>query len=255
MKEMATLVFLFLFPLPDMDMKARKKLFKKVHGKEIYMTVAYSKGHPILPPRLQQSITSDRSSLVHCSPNGHINPYDHYHFQNSPRTGRGYGVSRGSARFINRNNITGPEIAFYPSPGKRCYQSYDNFSYRSRSYSRSHSQMQCVNKESQYGFSPENGAEPQGVEETMAFYEIEEGDDANFPALPNRGNSAPIVPAPAGFWVTKRTSNSIPPNKPGLNNSEEEVEEPTDTGKDKHRIAIELVLRFVYHFTVLYSPF
>ncbi|ETE63247.1 UDP-N-acetylglucosamine transferase subunit ALG13-like protein, partial [Ophiophagus hannah] len=173
--------------IPDMDMKTRKKLFKKVHGKEVYMTVAYSRGHPILPPRLQQSIMSDRSSLVHCSANGHINPYDHYHFQNSQRTGRGYGMSRGSARFINRNNFTGPEIAFYPSPGKRCYQSYDNFSYRSRSYSRSRRQMQCVNKECQYGFSPENGAEPQGVEETMTFYEIEEGDDANFPALPNRG--------------------------------------------------------------------
>ncbi|KAL7979960.1 hypothetical protein Chor_004429, partial [Crotalus horridus] len=162
--------------IPDMDIKTRKKLFKKVHGKEVYMTVAYSRGHPILPPRLQHS-----SPMVHCSPNGHINPYDHYHFQ---RTGRGYGTSRGSARFINRNNITGPEIAFYPSPGKRCYQSYDNFSYRSRSYSRSRRQMQCVNKECQYGFSPENGEEPRDVEETITFYEIEEGDDANFPALP-----------------------------------------------------------------------
>lgn len=44
--------------------------------------------------------------------------------------------------------------------------------------------MQCVNKECQYGFSSENGEEPPGVEETMTFYEIEEGDDANFPALP-----------------------------------------------------------------------
>ncbi|XP_015674114.1 putative bifunctional UDP-N-acetylglucosamine transferase and deubiquitinase ALG13 [Protobothrops mucrosquamatus] len=184
--------------IPDMDIKTRKKLFKKVHGKEVY---------------------------------GHVNPYDHYHFQNSQRTGRGYGTSRGSARFINRNNITGPEIAFYPSPGKRCYQSYDNFSYRSRSYSRSRRQMQCVNKECQYGFSPENGEEPRGVEETITFYEIEEGDDANFPALPKRGNPSPIVPAPAGFWVTRRASNSVPPNKPGLNNSEEEVEEPTDNGE------------------------
>ncbi|XP_058010621.1 putative bifunctional UDP-N-acetylglucosamine transferase and deubiquitinase ALG13 [Ahaetulla prasina] len=226
--------------IPDMDMKTRKKLFKKVHGKEVYMTVAYSRGHPVLPPRLQHSIATDRSSSVHCSPNEHINPYDHYHFQNSQRTGRGYGMSRGSARFINKNNITGPEIAFYPSPGKRCYQSYDNFSYRSRSYSRSRRQMQCVNKECQYGFSPENGEESPGVEETMTFYEIEEGDDANFPALPTRGNPTPIVPAPAGFWVTRSTSNSIPPNKPGLNNSEEVVEEPTDTGE--------------YHEDYLYTP-
>ncbi|XP_032084419.1 putative bifunctional UDP-N-acetylglucosamine transferase and deubiquitinase ALG13 [Thamnophis elegans] len=230
------------------DMKTRKKLFKKVHGKEVYMTVAYSRGHPVLPPRLQHTMASDRSSLVHCSPNGHINPYDHYNFQNSQRTGRGYGMSRGSARFINRNNVTGQEIAFYPNPGKRCYQSYDNFSYRSRSYSRSRRQMQCVNKECQYGFSPENGEEPRGVEETMTFYEIEEGDDANFPPLPNRGNPAPIVPAPAGFWVTRRTSNAIPPNKPGLNNSEVVVEEPTDT------VHLPSDFQGEYHEDYLYTP-
>ncbi|XP_013913435.1 PREDICTED: putative bifunctional UDP-N-acetylglucosamine transferase and deubiquitinase ALG13 [Thamnophis sirtalis] len=234
--------------IPDIDMKTRKKLFKKVHGKEVYMTVAYSRGHPVLPPRLQHTMASDRSSLVHCSPNGHINPYDHYNFQNSQRTGRGYGMSRGSARFINRNNVTGQEIAFYPSPGKRCYQSYDNFSYRSRSYSRSRRQMQCVNKECQYGFSPENGEEPRGVEETMTFYEIEEGDDANFPPLPNRGNPAPIVPAPAGFWVTRRTSNAIPPNKPGLNNSEVVVEEPTDT------VHLPSDFQGEYHEDYLYTP-
>lgn len=44
--------------------------------------------------------------------------------------------------------------------------------------------MQCVNKECQYGFVPENGEEPQGSEETITFYEIEEGDESAFPALP-----------------------------------------------------------------------
>lgn len=44
--------------------------------------------------------------------------------------------------------------------------------------------MQCVNKECQYGFVPDNGEEPQGLEETITFYEIEEGDDTTFPALP-----------------------------------------------------------------------
>lgn len=42
--------------------------------------------------------------------------------------------------------------------------------------------MQCVNKECQYGFVPENGEEPQGSEE-ITFYEIEEGDETSFPAL------------------------------------------------------------------------
>ncbi|XP_067327814.1 UDP-N-acetylglucosamine transferase subunit ALG13 [Anolis sagrei] len=218
--------------LPDMDIKSRKKLFKKVRGKEVYMTVAYSRGHAVLPPRLQHGLSSGRSSPVHCSQNGgHISPYEHYQPPNCQRSGRGYGMSRGSARFINRNNIVGPEMAFYPTAGKRCYQSYDNFSYRSRSYSRSRRQMQCVNKECQYGFSPENGEEPQGLEETITFYEIEEGDDTTFPALPNQGNPAPIVPASTGFWVARRAPSPIPPNKQGLNSSEEEVEEPSDNGE------------------------
>uniref|UniRef100_A0A8B9Q2A6 N-acetylglucosaminyldiphosphodolichol N-acetylglucosaminyltransferase n=1 Tax=Apteryx owenii TaxID=8824 RepID=A0A8B9Q2A6_APTOW len=170
----------------EMDMKTRKRLLKKVRGKEVFMTVAYSRGQPVLPPRLQHGVPSGRSSPVHCSQGGgNMAPYEPYHPQNPPqRHGRGFGMPRGSARFINRHNMVGPQIAFYPSPGKRCYQSYDNFSYRSRSYSRSRRQMQCMNKECQYGFVPENGEEPQGSEETITFYEIEEGDETAFPALP-----------------------------------------------------------------------
>ncbi|XP_053130078.1 putative bifunctional UDP-N-acetylglucosamine transferase and deubiquitinase ALG13 [Hemicordylus capensis] len=219
--------------ISDLDIKSRKKLFKKVRGKEVYMTVAYSRGQPALPPRLQHGIPSGRSSPMPCSQSGgHIGPYEHYHPHNSQRPGRGYGMPRGAARFINRNSMVGPEMAFYPSPGRRCYQSYDNFSYRSRSYSRSRRQMQCVNKECQYGFVPENGEEPQGLEETITFYEIEEGDDASFTALPNQGNPAPIVPAAAGFWVARRGPSPIPTNnKQALNSSEEEVDEPSDNGE------------------------
>ncbi|KAJ7310200.1 hypothetical protein JRQ81_007093 [Phrynocephalus forsythii] len=227
--------------IADMDIKSRKKFFKKVRGKEVYMTVAYSRGHPALPPRLQHGLPSDRSSPVHCSQNGgHLGPYEHYHPQNTQRLGRGYGMSRGSGRFLNRNNIVGSEIAFYPPGGKRCYQSYDNFSYRSRSYSRSRRQMQCINQECQYGFSPETGEDPQGLEETITFYEIEEGDDTAFPPLPNQGSPAPIVSAPAGFWVATNGPSPIPPNKQGLNSSEEEVDEPSDNGE--------------YHEDYLYTP-
>ncbi|CAM2119967.1 unnamed protein product [Caretta caretta] len=217
----------------EMDMKSRKRLFKKVRGKEVYMTMAYSRGQPVLPPRLQHNVPSGRSSPINCSQScGNMASYDHYRPQNSPqRHGRGYGMPRGSARFINRNNMVGPQIAFYPGPGKRCYQSYDNFSYRSRSYSRSRRQMQCVNKECQYGFVPETGEEPQGLEETITFYEIEEGDEAAFPALPSQGSPAPIVPAPAGFWVARRGPSPIPPSKQTLNSSEEEVDEPSDNGE------------------------
>ncbi|XP_075018807.1 UDP-N-acetylglucosamine transferase subunit ALG13-like [Calonectris borealis] len=104
------------------------------------------------------------------------------------------------------------------------------------SYSRSRRQMQCVNKECQYGFVPENGEEPQGPEETITFYEIEGEDDTAFPTLPvsyeqgSRGSPAPIVHGPSGFWVARRGPNAVPPSKQTLNSSEEE-EEPSENGK------------------------
>uniref|UniRef100_A0A8C2U564 N-acetylglucosaminyldiphosphodolichol N-acetylglucosaminyltransferase n=1 Tax=Coturnix japonica TaxID=93934 RepID=A0A8C2U564_COTJA len=169
----------------EMDVKTRKRLLKKVRGKEVFMAMAYSRGQPVLPPRLQHGVPPGRSPPVHCSQGaGNMAPYGPYHPPNPPqRHNRGFGMTRGSARFINRHNMVGPQIAFYPSPGKRCYQNYDSFSCRSRSYSRSCRQMQCVNKECQYGFVPENGEEPQGSEETITFYEIEEGNETSFPAL------------------------------------------------------------------------
>lgn len=44
--------------------------------------------------------------------------------------------------------------------------------------------MHCVNKECQYSFAPENGQMPRGLEETITFYEIEEGDETAYPTLP-----------------------------------------------------------------------
>ncbi|XP_075291388.1 UDP-N-acetylglucosamine transferase subunit ALG13 [Opisthocomus hoazin] len=216
----------------EMDMKTRKRMLKKVRGKEVFMTVAYSRGQPVLPPRLQHSVPSGRSPPVHCSQGGgNMAPYEPCHPQNPPqRHNRGFGMPRGSARFINRHNMVGTQIAFYPSPGKRCYQSYESFSCRSCSYSRSRRQMQCVNKECQYGFVPGSGEEPQGPEETVTFYEIEGEDDTAFPTLPSQGSPAPIVHGPAGFWVARRGPHSVPPNKQTLNSSEEE-EEASENGK------------------------
>ncbi|KAK2528790.1 hypothetical protein Q9233_007073 [Columba guinea] len=215
----------------EMDMKTRKRMLKKVRGKEVFMTVTYTRGQPVLPPRLQHSVPSGRSP-VHCSQGGgNMAPYEHCHPQNPPQShNRGFGVPRGSARFINRHNMVGPQIALCPSPGKRCYQSYDNFSCRPCSYSRSRRQIQGVNKECQYGFVAGPGEEPQGPEETITFYEVEGEGDAAFPPLPSQGSPAPIVHGPAGFWVPRRGPNSVPSNKQTLNSSEEE-EETSENGK------------------------
>ncbi|KAM9537957.1 UDP-N-acetylglucosamine transferase subunit ALG13-like isoform 2-T2 [Guaruba guarouba] len=215
----------------EMDVKTWKKLPKKIRGKEVFMTVSYSRGQAVLPPRLQHSVPSGHSAPLHCSQGGgNMSPYDPYHPQNTPqRHNRGFGMSRGSARFINRHNMVGPQIAFYPSPGKRCYQSYDNFSCRSCSYSRSCRRMQCVNKECQYGFVPGNGEQPQGPDETITFYEIEGEDNTAFPTLPSQGSPGPIIHGTAGFLVARRGPNSDVPNKQILNSCEEE--EASENGK------------------------
>ncbi|XP_009995541.1 PREDICTED: putative bifunctional UDP-N-acetylglucosamine transferase and deubiquitinase ALG13 [Chaetura pelagica] len=211
----------------EMDIKTRKRLFKKVRGKDAIMSLAYSRGQPVLPPRMQHSVPLGRSRPVHCSQGGvNMAPYEPYHPQNAPqRHHRGFGMPRGSARFINRHNMVGPQIAFCPRPGKRCYQSYDNFSCRPCSYSRSRRQMQCVNKECQYGFVPGSGEEPQAPEEAINFYDIEEEEDTAFPALPSQGSPAPIVHGPTQFWVARRGPNSVPPNKQTSSEEEEETSE------------------------------
>uniref|UniRef100_A0A4X2M154 Uncharacterized protein n=1 Tax=Vombatus ursinus TaxID=29139 RepID=A0A4X2M154_VOMUR len=224
-------------PEMDLDVKGRKKMLKKVRGKEVFMTVAYSRGESMLPPRLQHSIHTGRTSPLRCplQNTGTMVTYEQFRPQQPPpqKHGRGYGIARGGTpRFMNRNNVVTPEVTFYPGPGKRCYQSYDNFSFRSRSYSRSRRQMHCVNKECQYGFPPETGAAPRGLEETITYYEIEEGDETAYPAIAPRNTPSPMVPpAASGFWVARQGHNPMASGKPAVTSSEEEVDEPSDSGE------------------------
>ncbi|KAM9324041.1 UDP-N-acetylglucosamine transferase subunit ALG13-like [Gastrophryne carolinensis] len=179
----------------DLDLKSQKRLFKKVSGK--------------------------RNTA-------NINSYEHFQPLQSPRRqSRGFGMPKSSPRYINRHTIMSPEIPFYHSPGKRCYQSFDNYTYRTRSYTRSRRQMPCVNKECQFGCVSDRDDDHGGLEDAITYYEIEEGDEAAFPTLPTQGS--PIVPA-TGFWVTRSSPSPIGPGKPNLNSSEEEIEEPSDNG-------------------------
>ncbi|XP_074063525.1 UDP-N-acetylglucosamine transferase subunit ALG13-like isoform X2 [Macrotis lagotis] len=221
----------------DLAVKGRKRMLKKVRGKEVFMTVAYSRGESMLPPRLQHSLHSGRTSPVLCpSPNtGAVVTYEQFPPQQPLplRHGRGYGIARGGTpRFLNRNDVVTPEVTFYPGSGKRYFPSYDNFSYRTRSYSRSRRQLQCVNKECQYGFSTEPGAAPGGMEETITYYEIEEGDEATYPALGHRNTPLSMgPPAGSGFWLTRQGPHSMAPGKAALTSSEEEVDDPSDSGE------------------------
>lgn len=88
--------FVFLKAMSEMDMKQRKKMFKKVRGKEVYMTMAYSRAEPLLPPRLQHSMHYGHGPPMHYSQTaGNVMSNEHFHPQHSSqRQGRGYGMPR-----------------------------------------------------------------------------------------------------------------------------------------------------------------
>lgn len=150
-----------------------------------------------------------------------LTSYEHFRPPQSPhRQSRSFGIPK--------HTIMSPEIPFYHSPGKRCYQSFDNYSYRTRSYTRSRRQMPCVNKECQFGYVPDRDEEQRSLEETITYYEIEEGDESPFPPLSNPGS--PMVATPT-FWVARSSPGPIGPVRQKLNSSEEDIEEPSDNGE------------------------
>ncbi|XP_041052120.1 putative bifunctional UDP-N-acetylglucosamine transferase and deubiquitinase ALG13 [Carcharodon carcharias] len=173
----------------DLDPKSRRRFIKKIRGKQVFMAFAYGRGQSVLPPRLQHNVPSGRSSSLPSPQSGNFAHYDQYRVPPpAQRTGR--------------NN-------YAPSS---CY-------------SRSRKPIQYVNKDCQFGYIPENEEEPRATEETVTFYEIEEGNEP-FPVVHDQSTSSPILPAPPGYWVTRRGS----PVSVGkqVNSSSEEADEPSD---------------------------
>ena len=78
-------------------MKQQKKMFRKVRGKEIYMSMAYSRGDTLPPPGLQHSVMHyGHDPVMHYSQTaGNVMANEHFHPQHSSqRQGRGYGMPR-----------------------------------------------------------------------------------------------------------------------------------------------------------------
>ncbi|XP_069895995.1 LOW QUALITY PROTEIN: UDP-N-acetylglucosamine transferase subunit ALG13 [Dipodomys merriami] len=204
--------------MSEMSIKQRKKIFKKGRGKEVHMNMAYGRGEPILPPRLHHGMHYGHGPpLQYSQMAGNVMSSEYFYPQHSSqRHGRGYGMFRDSSHFINRHNVPNPKVGFYPGPGKRCFQNYDNISYRSRSYRRGHRQMRCMNKECQYSFAP-GGQIPSGLQETVAYYEVAEGNETAYPTLPNHGGPPTMVPVTSGYCVTRQGHGS---GKQTLNSTE-----------------------------------
>ncbi|KFO24078.1 UDP-N-acetylglucosamine transferase subunit ALG13 like protein [Fukomys damarensis] len=153
--------------MPEMDMKQRKKMFKKFRGKEVYMPMAYNREDSLPSPRLQHSMHYGHDlPLPYSETAANVMCNEEFHPQySSHRQGRG-------------------------------------------SFRRSHRQMHCMNKECHYGLAPENEQMPSGLEETVTFYEVEEGDETAYPTLPNYGSPSMMVPATSGYCVGRRGHNS-----------------------------------------------
>ncbi|XP_067278887.1 putative bifunctional UDP-N-acetylglucosamine transferase and deubiquitinase ALG13 isoform X4 [Pseudorasbora parva] len=152
--------------------------------------------------------------------------YEHYRPHPPPRPPRGYGPPRSPARFLNRHHLIGPDMAYYPSPSKRCYQSFDNYSFRSR---RSRRQMHSLNKEC-LSCVPEPGEETQDMEGSITFYEIEETDESAFSPIPGQAVSSPMVPGATAYWVPRVPSPIPPSGKQPMTSSEEDLDERSNAG-------------------------
>uniref|UniRef100_A0A672T7S3 ubiquitinyl hydrolase 1 n=1 Tax=Sinocyclocheilus grahami TaxID=75366 RepID=A0A672T7S3_SINGR len=149
--------------------------------------------------------------------------YEHYRPHLSTRPPRGY-APPSSTRFLNRHHLIGPDIAYYPSPSKRCYQSFDNYSYRSR-----RRQMHALNKEC-LSCVPEPGAETQDIEGSITFYEIEETDENAFSPIPSQAVSSPMIPGATAYWVPRVPSPIPPSGKQPMTSSEEDPDERSNAG-------------------------
>ncbi|XP_041750349.2 putative bifunctional UDP-N-acetylglucosamine transferase and deubiquitinase ALG13 isoform X7 [Coregonus clupeaformis] len=209
----------------DSEVRGRRRFFKKPRGKEMLM-VSYNRSQPGLPPRFRPGpggIPPGHAPGMHDPPPppGTL-PYEHYHPHPPTRPPRGYGPPRSSARFLNRHHLIGPEAAYYPHPGKRCYQSFDNYSFRR--------QMHAINKECQFSYVPEAGEEARDMEGTITFYEIEEGDETTFPPLPGQAVANPMVPATPTYWVQRGASPIPMSGKQAMTSSEEDADERSNGG-------------------------
>ncbi|KAG5844088.1 hypothetical protein ANANG_G00157770 [Anguilla anguilla] len=210
----------------DAEIRGRRRFFKKPRGKEVLMAVSYSRAPPGLPPpAARPRLPGPRPPASHARSSHTLRPA-----LRALQTTPGSPPVPSSARFLNRHHLIGPEVAYYPNPGKRCYQGFDNYSYRARSCSRSRRQMHSVNKECQFSFVPEAGEESQDLEGNITFYEIEEGDETAFPPLPGQTVSSPLVPAPATFWVQRGPSPNPGADKPPVPSSEEDPEDRSTSG-------------------------
>ncbi|XP_072240088.1 putative bifunctional UDP-N-acetylglucosamine transferase and deubiquitinase ALG13 [Leuresthes tenuis] len=223
----------------------RHRYFRKsrgssgIKGAELLMPPPSTYGGPTpsaLPPRFQPA--SHPRPPPPPSPGAMTyDPYapPHHHHHPTARTPR-YGTSS-STRFLNRHLI-GPQLTYYHT-GRRYYQDYENYTFRSR---RSRRQLAAaLNKECQFGFPAEAVDESADLDGGIAYYQLDDASEAVFPPLPGTAIAPPPTigapPAPSGSsYRVQRNSGPLPPVPPPGNTpvcSSEDDQEDTSTVEDQ----------------------
>ncbi|KAM6939558.1 LOW QUALITY PROTEIN: putative bifunctional UDP-N-acetylglucosamine transferase and deubiquitinase ALG13 [Xenentodon cancila] len=223
----------------------RHRYFRKsrgssgVKGAELLMAPPSTYGGPTpsaLPPRFQPAghprpPPPPSPGAITYDP--YIPPHHHHPTARPPR----YGASRSSARFLNRHLI-GPQLTYYHT-GRRYYHDYENYAFRSR---RSRRQLAAaLNKECQFGFPAEVVEEPADLDAAIAYYQLDDANEAIFPPLPGTAGAPPPTigapPAPSGSsYRVQRSSGPLPPARPPGNSpvcSSEEDQEDVSTVEDQ----------------------
>ncbi|XP_066058534.1 UDP-N-acetylglucosamine transferase subunit ALG13-like isoform X3 [Chamaea fasciata] len=187
--------FLSSMETAEMDMKTRKRMLKKVRGKEVFMAVAYSRGQPVLPPRLQHGAPSGRFPPIHCSQGGAaMAPYKPCHQQNPPRHHREPGVPSSFGR--RPLPCVSKEYSFVPGAAE-----------------------EPQGPEETVIFCEIKGDDDTAFSTLPVSYEQR-----------SHSSPSPFVHGPGAFWVARRSPSSVPSSKQTLSALEEE-EEGSESGR------------------------
>ncbi|XP_062388461.1 putative bifunctional UDP-N-acetylglucosamine transferase and deubiquitinase ALG13 isoform X1 [Sardina pilchardus] len=213
----------------DFEVRGRRRFYRKPRA--IAMPIPCSRAQPGMGPRFQPvpgNIPPGRPTGFHGPP---MPPRgmecDHYRPHPNPRAHRGAGSPRRSSRFVNRHHLIGPEVSFYHNAGKRCYQSFENYSFRPRV--RRH--MQTIAKECQFSLVPSGAEEMQDMGGPVTFYDLDKGSQNAFPPLQGQAVGRPMVAAAASYWVPRGCSPSPAPRDQAVTSSEEDNDERSTTGE------------------------
>ncbi|XP_037830580.1 putative bifunctional UDP-N-acetylglucosamine transferase and deubiquitinase ALG13 [Kryptolebias marmoratus] len=232
----------------------RHRYFRKsrgssnVKGAELLMLQPTSYGSPApsaLPPRFQPAghprppLPPSPGSMTY---DPYAPPHHHHPAARPPR----YGASRSSTRFLNRHLI-GPQLTYYPA-GRRYYHDYENYAFRSR---RSRRQLgAALNKECQFGFPAETVDEPADLDAAIAYYQLDDANEAVFPTLSGTAVAPPptigALPTPGSSYRVQRASGPLPPAPPPGNTpvcSSEEDQGDTSTVEDQGEYTEEYLYR------------